>query len=110
MYLPNAENVVIAKKKITEYLLSDVHPIGRTKANYLKRFGFELQRWEILREALRKLVVEFEVSSVQSSPHGTRYVIDGNIQTPDGRNPLIRTIWVIDKEKINPHFVTAFPL
>jgi len=42
MKLPNAERAVIDERKVREYLLSKSHPIGRFKATFLARAGFEV--------------------------------------------------------------------
>ena len=35
---------------------------------------------------------------------------EGALRTPDGRNPLIRTIWMIKLNETAPRFVTATPI
>ena len=42
-------------------------------------------------------------------PFGMRYVIDDKINTPNQRNPFIRTVWFIEHEQTIPIFVTAYP-
>ncbi len=32
------------------------------------------------------------------------------MQMPDGRTPLVRTIWFLRSEETTPCFVTAYPL
>jgi hypothetical protein len=38
-----------------------------------------------------------------------RYIIDGILITPDGRNPMVRSVWFIETGEITPRFVTAYP-
>lgn len=46
-----------------------------------------------------------------SSTHpGTRYTIDGPLNSPDGRTPRLQVIWFIESGGEIPHFVTAYPL
>ena len=61
-------------------------------------------------QALCHLAQTNNVIKVEVTPFGQRYVIDGAIRSPDGRNPVIRTVWFIEKETDNPYFVTAYPL
>jgi hypothetical protein len=97
-------------KKIVNYLLSETHEAGRDKANFFKRFGFTLEAWEILAQALRQHAVQHEIAKIEPSPFGDRYVIEGFLQTPSVRAPQVRTVWFIDIGETAPRFVTAYPL
>jgi hypothetical protein len=44
------------------------------------------------------------------SPHGLKYALDGKIETPSGRSPTVRTIWIVDAGVETPLLVTAYPL
>ena len=41
---------------------------------------------------------------------GPRYHVDGIIETPDGRNPKIKTVWQVDIGSNSPRLITAHPL
>ncbi|MFQ5612045.1 MAG: DUF6883 domain-containing protein [Anaerolineae bacterium] len=43
-------------------------------------------------------------------PFGTRYVVEGPMPAPDGRTPLVRSVWFIETRGQIPQFVTAYPL
>ena len=58
MKLPNAEHAVIEQEKITDYLLSCTHRFGASKANFFLKFGFRLDDWQQLADALRELEAE----------------------------------------------------
>jgi hypothetical protein len=45
MKLPFANSVKISESKLREYLLSDKHPIGRTKARLFNQFGYSEEQW-----------------------------------------------------------------
>jgi hypothetical protein len=53
---------------------------------------------------------DYDVVKEEPSPFGVRYVIEGAIAAPDGRAPLVRTVWFIDTGRDAPRFVTAYPL
>ena len=38
-----------------------------------------------------------------------KYIVDGVLQSPDNRNPKVRTVWFIKKDNL-PKFVTAYPI
>lgn len=98
------------RAKIAGYLLSDSHPSGRAKAVFFCRFGFSAEAWELLAEALKRHAAEYEVAGIEESPFGKRYVIEGPLRSPDGRDPPVRAIWFIESGKDAPRFVTAYPL
>ena len=110
MNLPNYENAVIPQRKITGYLLSRSHRDGRGKAGFFTQFGFSVDLWEELAQALRRHVADNEIAKVEDSPFGIRYVIEGKIMAPDGRTPMIRSVWFVATSETIPWFVTAYPL
>lgn len=110
MKLPNYENAIIPHAKIVDYLLSQSHRDGRGKAKFFAQFGFTINFWEELVQALRQHVTDNEIAKIEESPFGTRYVIEGKIITPDGRTPLIRSVWFVATGETIPRFATAYPL
>jgi hypothetical protein len=110
MKLPRVEQAVVPQSKIVDYLLSEIHETGKYKAVFFLNFGFTIVAWEILAQALKHHAAENEVVRTGITQHGTKYVIEGMLQSPDGRNPFIRSIWTIDADSITPRFVTAYPL
>jgi hypothetical protein len=110
MRLPNGESAEVPRAKIVSYLLSTSHPGGRGKAAFFKRFGFSPDAWQTLAEALRQHAAEHDVSNVEETPFGRRYVIEGPLRAPDGRSPNVRTVWFVEHAETVPRFVTAYPL
>ena len=110
MKLPNAENVLVEREKIADYLLNLSHRYGASKARFFMEFGFRVEAWESLVEALREHGQQKEVRRVRQTPFGPRYEVEGELNTPDGRRPLIRTVWQLDQGQIAPRLITAYPL
>jgi len=108
--LPDAEQAVVAREKITDYLLSESNVRGRDKNRFLRRFGFHPDRWPELAAALHQHGASGEVSRIVETPHGPRYYVEGSIETPDGRHPRIRTVWQFDRGRAYPRLITAHPL
>ena len=73
-------------------------------------YGFTAEGWKTLAAALRRHAAEHEVAKQVESPLGTRYVIEGRMDTPDTRHALVRTVWFIAKGEQTARFVTAYPL
>lgn len=109
MKLPNWERAVVPRKKIVDYLLSLVHEDGRPKAVFFTRLGFTTEDWQELAEALIGHAGRHEVENIVSSQYGTRYIIVGEIEAPDGRRPIVKVIWLVDNESDALRLVTAYP-
>jgi len=69
MKLPNVEQIVVEREKIEEYLLNLSHRYGASKARFFAKFGFNMEEWKVLAQALRE--------------HGQRHEV--------------RTVWQLDK-------------
>lgn len=109
MKLPNCEQAVVARAKITEYLLSPIHRRGGSKAAFFLRFGFTVDRWEMFAEALRGHACAYDVASVTPTAYGRLYRIEGAIDTPDGRGPRVRSVWMVDTGADVPRLISAYP-
>jgi hypothetical protein len=110
MKMPNADTATIARAKVLDYLLAEAHPHGRHKAAFFTRFGFSRDAWQVLASVLARHGAENEVSRTEDSRFGTRYIIQGAVTAPDGRRPMIRTVWFVETGESTPRFVTAYPL
>ena len=107
--LPNGHLARVAEIKILAYLLSSTHPDGRAKHDFFVRFGFRPHDPDQLAEALLHHGQSFEVVRMEHTLFGRRYVIEGPLDSPDGRNPVIRAVWFIDSGDDVPRLITAYP-
>ena len=110
MRLPNSANALVPTAKLESYLLSEIHPVGRAKALFLKNLGYDDTNAETLGEDLLSIALSEEVSSLQASAYGTKYVIDGMIRTPTGSTVAMRTVWIVELNSRQPRLVTAYPI
>lgn len=110
MKLPNRDQAIVPEAKITSYLLDVEHESGRGKALFFVRFGFSVAKWEVLAQALIQHADEHDIVKQEATRFGTRYVIEGILQTPSRRTPQVRTVWFIPKDKQEPRLTTAYPL
>ena len=107
--LPNSELAFVDRAKVVDYLLSHAKMPGAAKARFFMAFGFRSEQWEEMTSALREQAITNAVVYISESRFGTKYEIEGPIQTPDGRNPRIWTVWQIDKDRLAPRLITAYP-
>jgi hypothetical protein len=108
--LPGIEKGEVSEAKIVRYLLSTTHRAGKSKAIFFMEFGFDPQRWEELAIALKEHAVDNDIAQEEKTAFGTRYVIEGLLKAPDGRQLNVRTAWFIDDDGDAPRFITAHPL
>lgn len=105
--LPDTRRV--DRSKIDEYLL---HPVnGRGKAAFFQAFGFSLDRWEELRDALLEHATAWPVAEVAVSPYGSRFLVRGGLRTPSAREPwpLVCSVWQADNGDVGARLITAYP-
>jgi hypothetical protein len=108
--LPHHNEAVIPEAKIVDYLLSPTHQTGGGKAGFFTLFGFSRNVWEELADALKEHAVNHEVTRVEASPFGTRYIVEGRLKTPTGRTPYVRVVWFTETGEDIPRLVTAYPV
>lgn len=109
MLLPDRERAWVPPSKLTLYLLSETHPVGRGKAQFFRGVGYDEQHLPELEQDLLSLARREEVAEMVPSMHGTKYVIEGEVVTPTGRRVYIRTIWIVEPGGQGPRFVSAYP-
>ncbi|MBN1452515.1 MAG: hypothetical protein JW963_15980 [Anaerolineales bacterium] len=109
MELPNKSRAYIPANKISGYLLSQTHAIGKSKARYFRSFGFDETNAVELEQGLLTIAQTGSIEETSVNPHGAKYVIDGFIKTPKGAMISVRTIWIIETNDNKPRFVTAYP-
>jgi hypothetical protein len=107
--LPNAETSVIDASKLTDYLLSSSHPTGKAKAKFFTAFGFCAEAADQMKDALLQHGKTRPVVQQTVSQHGVKYVLECGIDTPDDRNPCIRSVWIVEAGQTSPRLVTAYP-
>jgi hypothetical protein len=102
-FVPNASNATITSAKL-EYLL--VKNTG--KAKFFRLFGFDPARPQELERALRWHVRNRHYDRDMPTAHGVKYEVKCSAPSPDGRDPCILSIWIIDAGQMVPRFVTAY--
>lgn len=109
MKLPHADQAYIPREKLTEYLLSSSHPVGKAKAKFFRGFGYDDFNVYELEAGLLDIARTQDVAEEEQTPHGVKYRIDGSLHTPTGAVIRVRTVWIIGVQETAPRFVTAIP-
>ena len=109
MLLPNRENAYIPPEKLTGYLLSGAHVVGKAKAKFFRAHGYNDDKVHLLEQGLLLIARNNEFEEETSSPHGTKYGVRGTLITPRGTVVTVHTVWIVDPGDERPRFVTAYP-
>ena len=109
MKLSNGINAAIPTEKVKQYLLSDVHAVGRAKAKFFRGFGYGQEDPSVLKADLASIARNEQVSEAIETRHGTKYILDGRVKTPSGSSVRIRTVWIVESGSDRPRLVTAYP-
>lgn len=110
MKLPYNKNIFIPNEKLTKYVLSETHELGKFKAKYFRKLGLDETNISLFEKTLRRLAQDQEITEEMSSVYGTKYVIEGKIETPIGKKIKVRTVWILEKGQKRPRFVTVYPV
>ncbi len=102
---------IIDEVKIRDYLLNLDHADGRPKALFFLGGGFVLDNPEQLKAALRRHLFDNPITKRESDRFGgERLAIDAPMLVPDGRTPMVRSVWTVDKGHTAPRLITAYPI
>jgi hypothetical protein len=107
--LPSGKVAKIPIEKLEDYVLSEKHSTGKFKAKFFRKYGFDAYNVSLFKKSLGNIARSENVKSVQKTTYGTKYLLDGKINTPVGKMITVRTIWIIEKSEKQPRLVTAYP-
>lgn len=99
----------VPTNKILGYLLNTSHVDGASKARFFLKFGFNVSDPDIFIKALSAHPANNELISSKVTVFGTTSVVQCRIETPDGRDPCVRTVWQQDAGATIHRLVTAYP-
>ena len=101
-------DAIIPDEKLTRYLL--VLREHDDKSKFLAQAGFTLVNPEVLQEAIQRLAATYEAVREGENEYGEFYRVDGDMESAEGRNLSVVTIWLRWKSDGRFHFITLKPL
>jgi len=110
MELPNRLRAYVSISKITDYLLSETHAVGKSKARFFRSFGFDETNINQFEQGLINIAYRESVVETTETIYGKKFVVDGELKTPNGIMIRLRTVWIIESGDEIPRLVTAHPL
>ena len=101
--------VIIDKVKVTNYLLNNNHPEGHSKAIFFKLYGFDQRRPKQFQNALKNhFNANLSTAISIETAYGTKILLQGPIETPIGKEVLIKSIWFKELNSDFIKLVTAY--
>ncbi len=108
MKLPQAERVEIDVRKVSDYLLSPIHPVGRFKARVFKAIGFDQAAVDAFVSEVRRIAAEGEVAEVEDFEFGRKYTVPGELKGPRSAARVV-TVWMQAVGREDVRLVTVRP-
>ncbi len=104
MILP--DNAVIAREKLTGYLLLKLPE--NDKSAFLALAGYTLANAEQLEADLRRQILTREAAFMESTEYGDKYSIRGELIGPNGHQLNVVTVWMIEIASELTKFITLY--
>ena len=71
--------------------------------------GFTFASPDILRQALYVHAAANDIEAQRDTAFGTVFEVRGPLPSPDGRNPVVVAVWMIEHSALYPRVVTLVP-
>jgi len=108
MKLPSGDAAIVDDRKLLDYVLNPMHPIGRHHAAlFAELLGIGQQNYRILKDALLAAAKEEEVQPGRSSVFGRRYEMRFMLTGPRGSRTVL-AIWLIEAGADRPRLITCY--
>lgn len=65
---------------------------------------------DVPEQGLVAIALSEDVRDIVLSPYGTKYIIEGLLETPIGSLVRVQAVWMIDIDEDLPRLVTAYPV
>jgi hypothetical protein len=105
MKLPH--DTLIAREKITEYLLKEREDDDKSK--FLGRAGYSLISPDQFEKDLRQQILVLEADLSEKDEYGDKYQIRGELKGPNNIALKVVTIWMHENAVDVWKFITLFP-
>jgi hypothetical protein len=106
--LPHGDAALIDFRKLTDYVLNPQHRLGAHKARVFRAaLGLTADNAGELDVALRRAAAQGEAILDREDAYGAHYHIDFSMAY-DGRESVVRSLWIIRPDEDAPRLVSAF--
>ena len=111
MLLPNAEHAFVDLRKLADYCLSAIHPVGRHKAVVFRRtLGLGPADALTLRDWLLAAARTTPAQAGAADAFGQRFQLDLSVPSLTGLSALIRSAGIVRAGEDFPRLTTCYVL
>jgi hypothetical protein len=107
MKMPGGDAAIVDRRKLTAYCLNPEHPRGKHKARVFATLGFTVENADELRATLLKAAGSNEAQVAASDQFGDRYVLEFEIEGPQGKG-IVRSTWIVRRGERAPRLTSCF--
>ena len=107
MKIPGGEIAIVDRQKLTGYCLNPEHPRGKHKARVFATLGFTAENADELRAALLMAAASRDAQPAASDQFGDRYVLEFEIDGPQGGG-IIKSTWIVRRGENAPRLTSCF--
>jgi len=104
----DSANVVVPGEKLTDYLLSGTHPIGRYKSAFFLSLGYTPGEPHVLEADLKSLLLS-AAEPGDLTEFGQKLLSRGPLTGPNGQMGRVLAVWIILSGDPLIRFITAYP-
>ncbi len=109
MKLPSPDRAIVEERKVRDYPLSRMHPVGRFKARFFQALGFDDRQGDAFVQQVREIAAIGDVSEVVDTGFGRQYLVPGELAGPSGKRPEVVTVWIQETGRDEVRLVTVYP-
>ena len=102
-----SDPAIIAKEKLTEYLLK--WQPENDKSKFLEKAGYTQALWQQLADDIRKQIFSLDAKLIRKTPYGDMHEIRGFMTGPNGVSLKVVTVWMAEYKTHNTKFITLYP-
>ena len=102
-----SSNAIIAKEKISDYLLK--WQPDNDKSKFLELAGYSADNWQKLVDDIRKQILPADAETVRKTPYGDLFRIRNDLIGPNGVTLRVVTVWMQEYVSGETKFITLFP-
>ena len=100
-------NALIAKEKITDYLLA-WRP-ENDKSQFLALAGYTIVEPDRLMDDIRRQLLPLDAQIEEMTDYGQKYRITGTLIGPNGMTVHVETVWMVESVIGVTKFITLYP-
>ncbi len=102
-----SSNLVIENPKLTRYLL--VYQPKDDKSNFLAQYGYTLDNWQVLKQAIIEAVQGQEIDQITQTNWGQRFKVKSQWTGLNGELIKIITVWQQAEGEDTIKLITLYP-